>query len=65
MAQRRFPPPWIVEEQEACFVVCDRDGQQWNLGHLLCLLSGVKRTSRGLGSMSAYDLTCVKTRRVM
>ena len=55
MAQRRFPPPWIVEEQEACFVVCDRDGQQWNLGHLLCLLSGVKRTSRGLGSMSAFD----------
>jgi hypothetical protein len=25
---RRFPPPWTVEEQAACFVVKDRDGQQ-------------------------------------
>ena len=25
---RRFPPPWSVEELEACFVVRDRDGQQ-------------------------------------
>jgi hypothetical protein len=25
---RRFPPPWSVEEQEACFVVRDHDGQQ-------------------------------------
>jgi hypothetical protein len=25
---RRFPPPWSVEEQEACFVVRDQDGQQ-------------------------------------
>ena len=25
---RRFPPPWSVEEQDACFVVCDQNGQQ-------------------------------------
>ena len=25
---RRLPPPWTVEEQEACFVVRDHDGQQ-------------------------------------
>jgi hypothetical protein len=25
---RRFPPPWSVEEQAACFVVRDRNGQQ-------------------------------------
>jgi len=25
---RRFPPPWSVEELDACFVVRDRDGQQ-------------------------------------
>ena len=25
---RRFPPPWSVEEQEACFVVTDSSGQQ-------------------------------------
>jgi len=24
----RFPPPWSVEELEACFVVRDHDGQQ-------------------------------------
>jgi hypothetical protein len=24
---RRFPPPWSVEEQEACFTVRDHDGQ--------------------------------------
>ena len=24
---RRFPPPWTVEELEACFVVKDRTGQ--------------------------------------
>ena len=25
---RCFPPPWTVEEQPACLVVGDRDGQQ-------------------------------------
>jgi hypothetical protein len=25
---RHFLPPWSVEEQEACFAVCDHDGQQ-------------------------------------
>ena len=25
---RRFPPPWTVEEQAACFVVRDANGQQ-------------------------------------
>ena len=24
---RRFPPPWSVEEQDACFVVRDSGGQ--------------------------------------
>jgi hypothetical protein len=24
----RFPPPWSIEEQDACFVVRDHDGQQ-------------------------------------
>jgi hypothetical protein len=28
MPERRFPPPWSVEEQDACFVVRDHDGQQ-------------------------------------
>jgi hypothetical protein len=25
---RRFPPPWTVEELDACFVVRDHSGQQ-------------------------------------
>src|SRR5215471_16338588 len=28
MPSRRFPPPWSVEELDACFVVRDHDGQQ-------------------------------------
>jgi len=28
MPARRLPPPWTVDEQEACFVVRDRGGQQ-------------------------------------
>ena len=28
MPERRFPPPWSVEEQPACFVVVDRNGQK-------------------------------------
>ena len=27
-AQRRFPPPWSVDELEACFVVTDSAGQK-------------------------------------
>jgi hypothetical protein len=25
--ERRFPPPWSVEETEACFIVRDTNGQ--------------------------------------
>jgi len=28
METRRFPPPWSVEEQLACFVVRDHNGQR-------------------------------------
>jgi hypothetical protein len=28
LSARRFPPPWSVEEQSACFVVRDHNGQQ-------------------------------------
>jgi|SRR6516225_1780738 hypothetical protein len=28
MPARRFPPPWSIEELEACFVVRDHDGQK-------------------------------------
>jgi hypothetical protein len=28
MAERRFPPPWSVEELDACFMVRDHNGQK-------------------------------------
>jgi hypothetical protein len=28
MPDRRFPPPWIIEELDACFVVSDSAGQK-------------------------------------
>jgi hypothetical protein len=34
MTERRFPPPWSIEELDACFVVRDRDGQS-----LVCFLA--------------------------
>jgi len=27
MHARRFPPPWSVEEEDACFIVRDANGQ--------------------------------------
>jgi hypothetical protein len=27
MAEHRFPPPWSVDEQSACFVVREHNGQ--------------------------------------
>jgi len=27
ITSRRFPPPWSVEEEEACFIVRDHNGQ--------------------------------------
>ena len=27
MPERRFPPPWLIAELEACFVVRDHGGQ--------------------------------------
>ena len=31
---RRFPPPWSVDEQEACFIVRDANGQA--LAYVYC-----------------------------
>jgi hypothetical protein len=27
LMSRRFPPPWSVEETDACFIVSDKNGQ--------------------------------------
>jgi hypothetical protein len=49
MTVRRFPPPWSVEEQPACFVVRDQSGQA------LAYVS-ISRMSRGRRS-AAKQLT--------
>jgi len=28
VTERRFPPPWSVEEQETCFAVSDHNGRR-------------------------------------
>jgi hypothetical protein len=50
MPQRRFPPPWIAEEHDACFIVRDRAGL--NLAYVyfqddLSCRSAAKLLSRG------------------
>jgi hypothetical protein len=42
MTERRFPPPWSVEEQSACFVVRDHNGQA-----LVCVFRGRARAQIG------------------
>jgi hypothetical protein len=32
MPQRRFPPPWSVEETDACFIVRERAGRHADAG---------------------------------
>jgi hypothetical protein len=33
MTNRRFPPPWSIEELDACFVVRDHNGQALAYGY--------------------------------
>ena len=47
--ERRFPPPWTVEQQEACFVVRDANGQA--LGYFY-----FSRTSRDGDRRQSYSL---------
>jgi hypothetical protein len=37
MQSRRFPPPWSVEQQDACFVVRDHNGPALDVSRCFCL----------------------------
>jgi hypothetical protein len=44
MLERRFPPPWSVEEMDACFVVRDVDGEV--LAYVYCEEAAAKLFSK-------------------
>jgi hypothetical protein len=46
MPERRFPPPWTVEEGETYFVVKDNDGQRLAYIHFDDPRSAAKRLTR-------------------
>jgi hypothetical protein len=44
VTERRFPPPWPVEEQPACFVVRDANGEV--LAYVYCEEAAAKLLSK-------------------
>jgi hypothetical protein len=48
MNTRRFPPPWSIDELEACFVVIDSAGQSWPMS--------ISRRSRGLDQSAVVPI---------
>jgi len=53
MTERRFPPPWSVDELEACFVVKDGAGQNLALNRPSYFVSerGAQLSKRGFQAM--------------
>jgi hypothetical protein len=56
MSARRFPPPWSVEEQDACFVVRDRVGQP------LAYVYFENELGDERGGVNAADRLCIHSR---
>jgi hypothetical protein len=63
MMQRRFPPPWSVEELDACFVVRDHNGQKLALVYLknelkdaLTFLGEARATRENHGDLTTYQI---------
>jgi hypothetical protein len=52
---RRFPPPWTVEETDACFIVREHNGQA-----LACVYCEDEPGRR----VAAHLLTCDEARRI-
>jgi hypothetical protein len=57
MTERRFPPPWSVEEGETYFVVKDNDGQQLAYVHFDDPRSAVKPLTRDEARRIAAKIT--------
>jgi hypothetical protein len=58
MTPRRFPPPWPVQEPDACFVVRDRGGQQ------LAYLCFQHELGRRSAAISMMRILCCVTRQL-
>jgi hypothetical protein len=46
MPERRFPPPWTVEELDACFVVMHNAGAKARLNFILPAATAKKKAAR-------------------
>jgi hypothetical protein len=51
---RRFPPPWTVEELDACFVVRDVNGEV--LAYVYCEEAAAKLLSKGEAQKIAVNI---------
>ncbi len=69
MPARRFPPPWSVEETEACFIVRDGNGQalaarrnhvrSWGRNGLLAKMAEpTLMTDRALAAPGLFAVQC-------
>jgi hypothetical protein len=54
LAERRFPPPWSVEESAACFVVRDANGQA--LAYVYCEEAAAKLLTRDKAQRIAVNV---------
>ena len=46
MTERHFPPPWSIEDNGACFIVCDHNGQA--LAYVYYEEESARRSATGL-----------------
>ena len=58
MTPRRFPPPWSVEDIDACFVVKDHGGQK--LAYVYYEDEPGRRSALGTFGKLGGDTTCSK-----
>ena len=56
MTARRFPPPWSVEELEACFVAHDNNGQQ--LAYVYFEEEPRRRSAAKIRTVAAFGWQC-------
>ena len=61
MTTRRFPPPWTVEELDACFVVRNHSGQKLDMSISRTSRDGDRQRIYGAGRGETDCRKCFKT----